>query len=299
MRVVVSMLLLLGVLGSIGVAPASAQGKQGGAAETIADQPWHPPGYRDLRIAAARQMATFPRDPRIVVFRFADNPPTYDVVDCNSGVDLPEGMDPYQAALAEVALDVARMRFELRRLGYRKEIYEQPLLEYEREALADIEEERALGSFSETAPTELDASEDAQPEEPVDYSEWQDRGTPKLAREMNARRTRLQPRLPEIIYEGGCGAGEADFKIKLVPANGQLWLINAFAFRVCERKVGDPWNHNACGWTQYSDGEDTMASGRYMFEARWPDGTVRRGAKILQGDMASDEEETIITFRRN
>ena len=118
-----------------------------------------------------------------------------------------------------------------------------------------------------------------------------------LKDELEARRQRLSPRLPGFVVSGGCGAGESEFEIRLVPATGELWLINAFAFRVCERKVADPWNHRACSWSQYGEGDSTFASGRYMYEARWPDGTVKRGARVLEGNF-EEEDGTVITFRR-
>ena len=80
-----------------------------------------------------------------------------------------------------------------------------------------------------------------------------------------------------------------------MPTSGQLWLINAFAFKVCERKVADPWDHGACGWSEFISGDTTTASGRYMYEARWPNGTVRRGAKVLQ----ETEDGGAIVIRRN
>ena len=53
---------------------------------------------------------------------------------------------------------------------------------------------------------------------------------------------------------------------------------------VCQRKAADPWRDVSCGWRDYSDGEFTASPGRYMYEVRWPDGTVQRGAKVLERD---------------
>jgi hypothetical protein len=248
------------------------------AGSTIPNQGWYPEGYLDLREAAARQVEKFPREERALLMEDWDDPDreTYDLIDCNAGVDLPAGMSPREEVLSLLALEIARFRSEFARVGYRRDVYDEPLLAYERAALAELEAE--------------DLSED----EGVYLEDIA--GGYELLEELEARRQRLQPDKPSFVSEGGCGAGESEFAIRLSPANGELWLINAFAFRVCERKVANPWDHNACGWTQYQEGDSTFASGRYMYEARWGS-TVKRGSRELQGDPA-DEDVTQITFRR-
>ncbi len=109
------------------------------------------------------------------------------------------------------------------------------------------------------------------------------------------RRTPVR-RKPSIVADGGCGAAEDEHPIALAPDNGRLWLINAFAFKVYERKTAVPWDHSACGWSEYASGDSAIASGRYMYEARWPDGTVRRGSKIFGPDQ--DGEDLLVAFRR-
>jgi hypothetical protein len=275
-------------------------------AETVAQQPpgipdqsWYPEGYRDLRIAAALQAETFPREEDLMVVEDFDDPSvkTYDLIDCDPFYDVPEGLDEAEAERVQLALDMSKMRAEFARLGYPLEVYDQPLLDYERWILTG------------TAPgwaRRLLALMDKYPEGEIEGFQGTEEeghllGTGMLGAlkdELEERRKRLGPRLPHFVVEGGCGAGEEEFEIRLVPANGELWLINAFAFRVCERKVADPWNHRACGWSQYAAGDTTFASGRYMFEARWPDGTVQRGARVLEGSF-DEEEGSVITFRRN
>ena len=272
-------------------------------APAVADQPWYPDGYRDLRIAAALQAETFPRELELMVIEDFDDPQakTYDLIDCDPFYDVPEDLDERSADQAQLALDISKMRAEFQRLGYASDIYDQPLLEYERFMLAGVEPGwgRRLAALMAKYPDGV--SEDF----------YSDGGTEEdamllgtgmlgaLAAEMNSRRMRLSPRQPRFVVEGGCGAGEAEFTIRMVPANGELWLINAFAFRVCERKVDDPWNHNACRWSQYGAGDSTFASGRYMYEARWPNGAVQRGARVLEGSFEEDGDASVITFRRN
>ena len=265
------------------------------SAGSIPNQPWYPAGYLDMREAAASQVEDLPRNPRVVLMEDWDDPnlKTYDVIDCMLAYDLPE-MAPYEREVGSLALDIARMRHELAEFGYAKEVYDGPLLDYERAALAAFDAERSdRAENPEDYRIVGDDGEDYG--ELVEMQNWDMLG--ELAEAMEARRVRLNPRLHRIVSEGGCGAGESEFALRLVPANGELWLINAFAFRVCERKVANPWDHRACGWTQYQEGDTTFASGRYMYEARWGS-TVKRGTRELQGDPA-DEDVTSITFRRD
>ena len=285
-RGVASCLLAFGVAASPLVAMAQ---------DPIPDQAWYPADYHDMRVAAAHQLEDFPRDDRYVLMEGWDDrdAKTYDVIDCNLAYDLYWEEDTYQRQIGSLALDIARMRSEFAKLGYAREVYDQPLLDYERAALerftaqrpdrlANPQKYRFRGEGGE------DYGEDVQ------MQDWDQLGD--LARALDDNRVRLNPAKPQIVSEGGCGAGETEFEIKLVPASGRLWLVNAFAFRVCERKVPDPWDHQACAWTQYVAGDTTFAAGRYMFEARWGS-NVQRGAKLLQG--IADGEVTEITFRRN
>lgn len=267
------------------------------AAATVPDQPWYPPGYRDLRIAAAETMRIFPRDPRSILTDFGDRGDhsfkTYDVIDCNLGYDLPDNPDWRAAQRALLALDIARMRTELAKLGYAPKVYDAALLAHERAALTQIRQATPpppVNSASDAAASDEPAA--AETEDAYDATFW---GHAALAKRMEAQRKRLQPNKPRIIMEGGCGGGEGEFTVALAPANGRLWLVNAFAFKVCERKRPDAWDHRACGWNEYASGDKTIASGRYMYEARWPDGMVRRGAKIL--DETADGGAIVI--RRN
>jgi hypothetical protein len=335
------------------VAPAAPQatGPEAVAAwrASIPDQAYYPPGYRDLRIAAAVQVAAFPRDPDRVASNDMDGSPVgYDVIDCNAEYVDSAAMGPEAAEQSEIALEVERIRAELRGLGYRSEIYEEPLRAYERESLAAlpaavaerlatdaamaeaarIDAELTDAAQAETAPappeaapepTEAEraaieavmaeaaaaveaaaAAAESQPYvEPTEAEMAASYGPiGKLALEMERRRARLQPGKPRIFVEGGCGAGESEFVIRTVPANGKVWIANAFAFHVCMTKVRDPWDLRACRWTEVDPDNATMASGRYMYQARWPDGKTARGARVFEGEYDSDAP-TRITIRKN
>ena len=314
----VRMIRFLPLAALLAVSPVLAAAKEPPSQIAVPDQPWYPPGYRDLRVAAEGMVRAFPRDQVAVLHDWDDDGVGgYDVVDCMLGYDLPDNAD-WQAHLRELlALDVARMRVELARIGYRPEVYEAALLKHERASLAQLpsvprppppidydalldaqstEEASATDNPALQSPLNDNAIADAATEPPeegdYDTSFW---GKEKLAAAMERRRKRLQPGKPQIYMEGGCGGGESAFSVALSPPDGRLWLINAFAFKVCERKRPDPWDHVACGWNEFASGDKSVFSGRYMYEARWPDGTVRRGAKVLE----DTEEAGEIVIRRD
>ncbi|HEY7959316.1 MAG TPA: hypothetical protein VID20_04570 [Sphingomicrobium sp.] len=290
-----------------GWAHAAERGPSG-----IPDRLWYPQGYRDLRRAADEQLKTFPRPSDIVVRNESEKPrqKTYDLIDCSLGDDLADGLSKDERRLSELALDIARMRSEFRKLGYRSEVYDRAVLEYERKRLAAIDAARSASSSRPDVskrdqpddqtlddPDGTDAQSLDDPAEDA-LRDGDDRDRDRLAKALEAKRRHLQPGLPQFIVDGGCGGGESRFTVNLVPANGELWMINAFAFHLCGLKVADPWSHRACSWTQYGAGDNTYLSGRYMYEARWPDGTVKRGARIVQGDPGGEDAE-VVTFRRN
>ncbi len=282
-KMAIEWLVCLFLVSSAGDAFASKAPAKRSPMPEILDQPYYPSGYHGLRIAADAQIKTFPRDRKIMLFIYPGNPRQYDVIDCNAEHVSAEDPDPLVAQYGTLALDVSRMSLELKQLGYRREIYEGPLLAYERESIASL-----------TAPIDARATEPAE----GDDDAYSPDATQRLATAMEERRARLQPSKPIIVADGGCGAGEGDFVIRLVPSNGRLWLINAFAFNVCSTRVPNPWDHQACRWTELASDEHTTASGRYMYEARWSDGTTRRGARVLAGEPFGEEAITV-TFKRN
>lgn len=275
MRLVPHLAACVAAIGLAASVPALAQ-----EASDIPNQSWYPEGYRDLKAAAASQHEAFP--PGSGAIEDWDNPgkSSYDVIDCSFGYyDVPAEMEEKERNLAALSIEVSRLRTQLRLIGYPAQIYEQPLLDFER------------GEVQAIIGAPADADPDAH-----STRQWESLAT--LAAGMERRRAKLSPELPRIYSEGGCGAAESEFAIRMIPANGELWLINAFAFRVCERRVANPWDHRACrGWTQFLEGNSTFAAGRYMFESRWGT-TVQRGARLLEGDPG-EEDVTQITFRRN
>ena len=293
-------------------------------AAAIPDRPYYPPGYRNLRIAAAAQVATFPRDPASVIYNGWHGSPIYDLIDCSEDNAGSNETDPHILEQGNVALEIARIGGELRGLGYRGEIFEEPLLAYEREALAavpaavaerreiaaanaaqaEMEQSEAVQSEAEVAGPEaapaMSEAERTEADAEMTEAKIAARYGPigMLALEMEKRRARLQPDKPRIAVEGGCGAAELAFQIRAAPSDGKVWLIPAFSFHVCMTKVRDPWDLRACRWNEVDPDNATMASGRYMYQARWPDGKTARGARVFEGDFDS-EAPTRITIRKN
>ena len=105
-------------------------------------------------------------------------------------------------------------------------------------------------------------------------------------------------RKPEVILADGCGGEGFPVIVRTAPGNGQVWMISAFAFRVCTRRVENPWDKFACRWNEIETGtETTSLGGRYVYEIRWPDGTSRRGTREVRGEYR-ESGATTVTFRR-
>lgn len=104
--------------------------------------------------------------------------------------------------------------------------------------------------------------------------------------------------LPSMLAKPGAGRDAASRKIVLAPGNGQLWMLNAFDFQACEAKKRDPWDHRTCAWSQYVAGDRAPGMGRYMYEVRWPDGKVDRGARVVEAPGAEPSDRTLV-FKRD
>ena len=247
--------------------PETEQSVRSRIEAAIPERPYYPHGYRDLRIAAALHSTTARRPLSDLLFEFDDEPPYYDIIDCNADAPDPDGSEDEQI-WGSLAMQVARIEDDLTRLGYRREVFEAPLLAFERDSL-------------DMGAGELDLA------------------TP-LAEALEANRQRLQPDKPRIVADGGCGAGELSFRIRTAPAGGRVWIVNAFAFHVCSVRQPDPWALQACRWTEVDEDAPELLSGRYFYQARWPDGTLRRGTRLLGYNLADGMEEgpILVTIRR-
>jgi hypothetical protein len=75
--------------------------------------------------------------------------------------------------------------------------------------------------------------------------------------------------------------GASGIVIQTNPPSGEVLLVSAFAFRICQRKTGDPWDRFTCKWNEIETGVARPLSGRFVYQVRWPDGTVRKGTREI------------------
>lgn len=280
----------------------------------VPPQSWYPEGYYDVRIAAEGQVADFPRDKLTMDWGDGD-PPYYDVIDCNAEYVSLDDTDPLTARYGGVALEVARLRGEFERMKYPVAVYAEPLLAFEKtkveeakaapEAMTDAEiaaaeaaalaEGAADAAEAEAAAAAAEAAETVDDNAPLDMT-----ADPyyALAQAVEANRQRLAPKLPKILADGGCGAGEGNpVIVRTSPPQGEVLMINAFAFKVCTRKKPDPWDRFACKWNEIETGVDQTLSGRYVYQVKWPDGTVRKGTREIVPGYDEDAKVTV-TFKK-
>ncbi|HMO76209.1 MAG TPA: hypothetical protein PKD99_01085 [Sphingopyxis sp.] len=262
----------------------------------VPPQDWYPDGYYDIRIAAEAQIAERPRARRELVSDWGDGiGKRYDVIDCGAEWINPEG-DLSLARYGNVALDVSRLRSELQTVGYPLAVYAAPLADYERWQVAEAErlsDHEVMVAAGLLPPEDVEPPEDA-PEEPA----FEDSPEYKLAEAIEANRRRLAPKLPKAVVEGGCGAGDGvPVILRTAPAGGEILLVNAFAFKVCTRKTPDPWDRFACKWNEIETGVERRLSGRYVYQVKWPDGTVRKGTREIAPNYEEDALVTV-TFRK-
>ncbi|MBL8649454.1 MAG: hypothetical protein JNL35_03520 [Sphingopyxis sp.] len=262
----------------------------------VPPQSWYPDGYYDVRIAAEAQVAEVPRATKDLAFDWGDGSgKRYDIIDCSAEyfTDAAD-YDPLMLRYATDAVDISRIRSELERLGFPLAVYAEPLAAFERarvEAAAKLSER----DVRIAAGLEMPAEDEPYPDDVGDY---EDSPEFRFVAAVEANRKRLAPKLPMVTLEGGCGAGEgAPVIVKTSPPGGEVLLANAFAFKVCTRKNTDPWDRFACKWNEIETGVEKQLSGRYVYQVKWPDGTVRKGTREIIAGPDGDPASTV-TFRK-
>ncbi|MBL8649457.1 MAG: hypothetical protein JNL35_03535 [Sphingopyxis sp.] len=65
------------------------------------------------------------------------------------------------------------------------------------------------------------------------------------------------------------------------PPSAEIWWVSVFAFRVCQRTNADPWERLGCRWNEIQSGTEKPLSGRFVYQVRWPDGTVRERTREI------------------
>ncbi|WP_144037942.1 hypothetical protein [Sphingopyxis sp. KK2] len=77
------------------------------------------------------------------------------------------------------------------------------------------------------------------------------------------------------------------------PPSGEVLMVSAFAFKLCQRKNADPWDRFKCRWNEIETGVPKPLSGRFVYQVKWPDGTVRKGTREI-----APAEDAAVTFKK-
>lgn len=112
-----------------------------------------------------------------------------------------------------------------------------------------------------------------------------------ITAELNAAMARAGQSKPKFVWQPGCGSGGYDAHFALAPADGQLFLIPVFLYKLCEVQHLSPLNLKSCNrWKEVINEQVFDVSGDYMYLARWSDGVARCGS-ITSNDFQKNEEE--------
>lgn len=168
--------------------------------------------------------------------------------------------------LITAAHDVTRLRALFIAAGYPEQVWKPLLVEYEEQQLEIAIAEARSGPHSregfETSPAD----------------EHSGAFYPRFARALNAYRRTSGADLPEVMIEGGCGAGEIGVYVKTSPPNASVVFIPRFFYQLCQKQGVDPTNVGRCDWwREAAEGMLQGFAGDYIYRARWPDGTTREG----------------------
>jgi hypothetical protein len=251
----------------------------------------YPPGYAEMKVAAAifakDTYGDFKSQNRIVDAS-GNEVDAYAVEDCAGGFEIAEmntGGDPRQLELEGVAREIAKHRHYLSQL-YPPAVWEEPLRDYEKKSI----------ELTLRMPPPPDWSDAERPENPL-YDQWESQRwklKEELAGALENNRQRLEPGEIPVTVGGECGAGEQPYLVKTEPADGRLWVTTKFSFDLCRARKLDPWNTEACRWTELSPTEPAYLAGRYVYQAQWRDGARRRGIRAFDGVPGPDSEEATV-----
>jgi hypothetical protein len=256
----------------------------------IPKQDWYPDGYYDLRLAAEAEIAeraqtvgTAAADPAKINLRTCTPP--------DLGID---GIDPALRGQAGIAIETARVRAALVGAQFPAFVYETPLAIFERDRLAgQTSKNAAYGelvsqlNFGFRPPTPalpfVTADDDCPPPPPP---------PPESAGPTPKPRKPGIPKAAAVVPPPPRPAG---ILFVTDPPADELLMINAFAFKVCTRKQPDPWDRFQCRWNEIETGVAKPMSGRFVYQVKWPDGTIRKGTReVAPGPGGS----ATVTFRK-
>lgn len=254
----------------------------------VPQQDWYPEGYYDIRIAAEAETAERAAQPAV------DRPATpggdFNLIACDAQKVDPGVSDPLLQRYGYAALETARLRAQLGRLGYSAAVAAGPLLAFERDRIAVADGGDRSGDPYEALAEAINAARADASDLPEIFAFAECSPPPTAA----PRPAPARPARPAITTARPRRAPGVTFVTQ--PPAGELLMINAFAFKVCTRKQPDPWDRFQCRWNEIETGVGRPLSGRYVYQVRWPDGTVRKGTREIHS--GSDGEATTVTFRK-
>lgn len=300
--------IMTGAIFALTLTPAVAAQAPISAAElkrleaAVPGQSWYPPGYYDARIAAEAELAESPASKGDLTNDWNDGRGRiYDVRGCGGYAIVPADADKATLRYGDTALEIARIRRDLMTVGYPAAVFAEPLAVYERRLVeqATARSEKEVLMRLGIGPEEIyDPLANPDPPPLADEAEPGAEPDEALAAAIEANRRRLAPKLPAVVAEGGCGdAPPAPVIVRTEPPGANVMLISAFAFKVCTRKLANPWDRFACRWTEVETGKPTEIRGRSVYQIRWPDGTERRGTREFDLNYNSGDPTTE-TFRK-
>ena len=168
----------------------------------VPDQPWYPKGYYDLRIAAEAQVAGVPLTPRTTPA--ADGTAVHNLVDCRDPeIEPGDAGDAASAEFGNVAMQVARMRSNLSRLGFPAAAYAEPMTSFERQRIGLLEDDaKAEAANGDAAIPDAVTVTDSDGNS-LSLDAWT-ASLYQAAAAINAKRGEPAAKLPKLIVRGSC-----------------------------------------------------------------------------------------------
>jgi hypothetical protein len=181
--------------------------------------------------------------------------------------------------LTDLAMNVLFLTNGLTKMGYPPAAWSADVKKHEEGELARIQGQQAKG------PDALNELRE------VTTENWEKFLDKFLVPKLNAyRKSHLS--LPQLINDKGCGAGEIAVTIATEPRAEQVLFIPTFFYELCRVQNVNPEDASRCNrWREAQDGQLSEVVGNYMYVARWPDGTLRKG-KLSFG--SKDDGKTIV-----
>jgi hypothetical protein len=286
-RVSLALLALAGPAAAAAQDPAAADAADMKAIEAkLPKRSWYPDGYYEVRIAAEAEVAEDPDGTE------PEPGEPYNLLICDPGEPGFDLADPALRDYGAVALDTARLRAALVARHYPEQLFAAPLAAFERERLADARPRDAL--YADLAAALDTARAASAPDLP-----------PVVAVETCAPPPPPPPPPPPAATPPPPSAAPPPRPATAVPRRapgvtfvtqppaGEVLMISAFAFKVCVLRKPDPWDRFACRWNEIETGAAKPMSGRFVYQVKWPDGTVRKGTREIAPGGSST-----VTFRK-